>query len=295
MSESFNLNRAALLFRSIIIANKRDFIRLIFIIGGIFFVMSCFNIAKDINGPLTPVGRYISWDLYFSLTFPMIYASGFMYSKYRDKLHINTSQMLPASINEKFFVQLFISLILIPLLVVVLLIILSSFFWFFAIVARVIFEKQAYYGVMDILDISHISVANVIDGSDMTVIDMSGMTIIESFKTHIKASPYIDAVMSFSLIKLVIYGQNFALLLALHSTCCLSSVLPKRYSWTPFYIFALTLILPMIGAATSYYFVDHGDLLTSYFRLVLHYGLIALALSFWITSYFKFRKIVING
>lgn len=130
MSDFFNLNRAALLFKSIFIENKRVFIALFIFIVSCVLISSFTDVIMSADGVLEfNLIKYVHNNMLRPFQIVVLIT---LFIKYRDKLYSNISYMVPASVNEKFFVPFFISLILVPILFYLVLIFNLSIFWFFS-------------------------------------------------------------------------------------------------------------------------------------------------------------------
>ena len=126
MTQNFNLKRALLLSKSIILINKK-----IIIVGA----MICFGIMLICSIMDVNVSYGAKYDFMPTLSFQVITITALMllpkimFKEYQDKMPINTSYMLPASTNEKFFVPFIISLIFVPIILYTLYIITFSLSW----------------------------------------------------------------------------------------------------------------------------------------------------------------------
>ena len=145
MGQKINFKRAILLFKSIIIINKKIITSFTALIIGVISIAVCLDIALSWHKPMEY--KIIEEVIKYVYMAMLIFTPPILYSQYREKKTINISQLVPASINEKFFVPFFISIVVIPLLVISLLIVLLSIF--FALYILMNGNEMVNIGVID--------------------------------------------------------------------------------------------------------------------------------------------------
>ena len=150
MTQDFNLKRAILLTKSIFLINKKEIIWGAIICFGVMLICSIIDISIS-NGA--------KYDLLAPLSFGIMMIGSLIlepysiFRMYQNRLYVNTSHMLPASTNEKFFVPFIISLIFFPIILYTLYIIAISLSWVLSHIinsdtaeyAAIIFNKETFF------------------------------------------------------------------------------------------------------------------------------------------------------
>lgn len=116
MGQKFNFRRALLLFKSIFITNKSIFKYTLFIVIAMILIMTIADLILSRNNGsgelvfrIAPIGFAFISLVIVSLSPTLVYFI------YRDKLYVNSSNLLPASRSEKFVVPLFTIALFIPM------------------------------------------------------------------------------------------------------------------------------------------------------------------------------------
>lgn len=273
MTQNFNLKRVSQLFRSTLITNKRGYVILLLIYSAIILIFASFDIARTWHQNLLfeHTGTAIKYLFYgiYGVSYQL------MYSQYRNKLFINTTHLIPASTTEKFSVSFFCSLILIPMAFLLLIVVLLSFMWALAILLKI--NNQLYIGVIEGLN---------------NYINTENMSITQALQLRIEASHYLETIQNAFFPARYDEPLRFWLPLlvpiSLHSVAYLSTVMPKRYTWSPFCIWLISILLPTILFSSGY--SDYKDYIISF----LPYITLGITLIFWAIAYLKFKKIELS-
>ncbi len=197
MGQNFNLKRSILLIKSIFITNKQYFTRSILLVIGAVSIAACLDIYQTWHQTLEykNVGVIIKYVYMLMLIFPPMK----LYASYKDKMNISTSQIVPVSINEKFFVPLFLSVVVFPLFIIAILIVLLSILFILSMAVKC-------SGMVDV-------------------------GVIDSIVQYSTLTTCIDTIGQ------VLFGRsaNLALIIfaSIQSGGILYSVCDKKYAWIP--------------------------------------------------------------
>ena len=150
MTQDFNLKRAILLTKSIFLINKKIIIWESIICFGVMLICSIIDISIS-NG--TKYDFLAPFSFGIMMIGSLILEPYSIFRMYQNRLYVNTSHMLPASTNEKFFVPFIISLIFFPIIIYTLYIIAISLSWVLSHVinsdtaeyAAIIFNKETFF------------------------------------------------------------------------------------------------------------------------------------------------------
>ena len=150
MTQDFNLKRAILLTKSIFLIKKKEIIWDAIICFGVMLICSIIDISIS-NG--TKYDLLAPFSFGIMMIGALILEPYSIFRMYQNRLYVNTSHMLPASTNEKFFVPFIISLIFFPIIIYTLYIIAISLSWVLSHVinsdtaeyAAIIFNKETFF------------------------------------------------------------------------------------------------------------------------------------------------------
>ena len=119
MTQDFNLKRAILLTKSIFLINKKIASLTTIVCFVIMLIYSSININFGTNYSFISV----------FLNLGGLLTARYMFHAYNNSAYINTTCMLPASTNEKFYVLFITSLVLVPIVLCTLCMIAYSLSW----------------------------------------------------------------------------------------------------------------------------------------------------------------------
>ena len=150
MTQDFNLKRAILLTKSIFLINKKIIIWGAIIYFGVLLICSIMDITIIYNTKYLLIAPFLFRIIIIAA---LIFVPMRMFAMYQNRVHVNTSYMLPASTNEKFFVPFIISLVFVPIILYILYIIVFSLTWVLSLAinsdtaeyAAIVFNKETFF------------------------------------------------------------------------------------------------------------------------------------------------------